>query len=213
MEKQEWTLHTLWHDKRLRYGLAGVVVFSLWWGWPQSVSQPQDVPPIVHQPVHSGTSVASSEPTKISVSEEQWYVEIKGAVQQPGVYPVTPQMRVKDVVVLAGGFSETADVQQLNQAQKVHDQLSVTVPEKGEMLVQGAPPPDSISVAPASKIHLNTATKEQLMTLDGVGEKKAEQILAYRTEHGYFSSIEELAQVSGIGQKTIDKWRDQLIVP
>lgn len=135
------------------------------------------------------------------------YVDIKGAVKLPGMYEVTSDMRVLHVIDMAGGLTNQADEGQINFAQKVEDQMIIYIPKEGEEI------PESLAIATNSqngtkeedsKVNLNTATKEELMSLNGVGEKKAEKIIDYREENGSFKTIEELKNVNGFGEKSFD---------
>lgn len=142
------------------------------------------------------------------------YADIKGGVVQPGMYPIEPNMRVLDVVNMAGGFTAEADQKRVNFSQIVSDQMLIYVPVEGEALewqespgvVKGETPGQS------SKVNLNTADASGLQQLSGIGEKKAAAIISYREEHGSFSSIEDIKKVSGIGDKTFESLKDDLEV-
>lgn len=150
-------------------------------------------------------------------------VDVKGAVVNPGIYTLEEGSRVIDAIRLAGDLREDADTTVLNLSKKVQDemviivytrwevehfketkQLEETVQEECQKGVDGALSNDAcIDVqeekTSSSKISLNQASKEELMTLPGIGESKADAIIAYRKEHGAFKTIEELKDVSGIG--------------
>lgn len=158
------------------------------------------------------------------------YVDVKGAVKQPGLYRVTAAMRVADAIELAKGLSPQADQRQVNLAAKVVDQQVIYVPVKGEQLPAIAAPaatsqPEtakttggnpkaggSATTGAKGKINLNTADVAALQKLAGVGQKKAEKIIAFRNEHGAFKSVAELKKVGGFGDKTLAKFQDQLTV-
>lgn len=148
-------------------------------------------------------------------AETMIYVDIKGAVKVPGIYQLKNQQRIWDALALAGGVSEEADTTQVNYAQKVKDQMIIYVPKKGE------PVPQSLETlqesAPAQqnqeeKINLNTATEAELQTISGIGAKKAQEIIRFRDEQGPFKTVEELKNVSGIGEKTVERLKDMLTV-
>lgn len=149
----------------------------------------------------------------LSESFTEWIVDIKGAVEQPGIYEVDASMRIYDVIQMAGGLIEEADTTQLNFSQHLEDQMMIYVPLIGDepkddnSLVQ-AP----ITEQESGKVNLNTADLVELQQLNGIGEKKAQKIIDYRTENGSFSSVEELMEVSGIGQKTFDALKDYITV-
>lgn len=148
-------------------------------------------------------------------AETMIYVDIKGAVKMPGIYQLKNQQRIWDALALAGGVSEEADTTQVNYAQKVKDQMIIYVPKKGE------PVPQSLETlqesAPAQqnqeeKINLNTATEAELQTISGIGAKKAQEIIRFRDEQGPFKTVEELKNVPGIGEKTVERLKDMLTV-
>lgn len=137
------------------------------------------------------------------------YVDIKGAVKLPGMYEVTSDMRVLNVIDMAGGLKETADDSQVNFSQRIEDQMVIYIPVEGEELSETAIAGTNSNTANISKdedgkINLNQATKEELMTLSGVGEKKAEKIIEYREENGSFKTIEDLKNVNGFGEKSFE---------
>jgi competence protein ComEA len=139
-------------------------------------------------------------------------VHVVGAVRRPGVYRFPAGARVEDAVRRAGGATRRADLGGLNLAAKVGDGLQVVVPRRGQTGTTTAPAADGAPGAPALPVNLNTATLEQLDTLDGVGPATARKILAYRQQHGGFRSVGELDRVSGIGPKKLAALRSQVRV-
>lgn len=138
-------------------------------------------------------------------------VDVKGAVARPGVYEVDEGSRVIDVIEKAGGILENADVNQINFAETLKDEMVVYVPKIGEEMNQS----QSVSSSGAShndKIRINYATSEELQKLTGIGPSKAEAIISYREENGPFQVEEDLLNVSGIGQKTFEKIKDEITV-
>ncbi|RSK27916.1 hypothetical protein EJF36_14070 [Bacillus sp. HMF5848] len=133
---------------------------------------------------------------------EKIFVDIKGAVKHPGVYEVTSESRVIDIVRIAEGFTEKADENYVNLAQRVHDEMVIYVPEKGESS-------DYIQEK-SDKVSLNYADVKRLMTLPGVGQVKAEAIVDYRNVNGPFGTLEELLNVNGIGEKTFEQLKDYI---
>jgi competence protein ComEA len=144
------------------------------------------------------------------------YVDIKGNVQRPGIYQVEEGDRLYDVIQQAGGLREGADEQQVNLAARVVDQQMIYIPEIGEeMPSQLAEPlmPQLLSENDGEgKININTADVNELRGLSGIGEKRAQDIIAYREEHGSFQTIEELQEVSGIGEKTVENLRSSVTI-
>ncbi|MFY9487619.1 MAG: helix-hairpin-helix domain-containing protein [Solirubrobacterales bacterium] len=130
-------------------------------------------------------------------------VHVAGAVRKPGVVRVDDGDRVGDAIHAAGGPRRGANLDQINLAMRLSDGQQVIVAARGSPGAEGA----SGSTGPIS---LNAATVEQLDGLDGIGPGLAAKIIAYRTEHGGFRSVEELGEVPGIGDKRIESLRAQL---
>ncbi len=145
---------------------------------------------------------------------QKMYVDIKGAVKNPGMYEVSSDMRVLNVIDLAGGLSKEADDKQINFSQKLEDQMIVYVPIEGEeiptSLNKGVNGNSLDKKSNDDKININQAEKEELMTLNGVGEKKAEKIIEYREEKGSFKSIDDLKNVNGFGDKTVESLKETI---
>ncbi len=142
-------------------------------------------------------------------------VDIKGQVQHPGVYQLPKDKRVLDAIEKAGGFKDQAEQNSINLAQKLADEMVIYVPKKGEKSVPEAASSISSSTNSSSSaspptVHINSATLDQLQELTGVGPSKAEAILKYREEHGPFKNTEDLKNVTGIGDKSLEKMKDQI---
>lgn len=147
----------------------------------------------------------------------EWVVDVKGAVKKPGIYTIKESMRVWDAIELAGGLLEDADAAQVNFSKKLADQQMIYVPKLGEEAPQHAKEVADSSDATeagndAQQLDLNQATESELQTLTGIGQKKAQEIIRYREEHGRFQSVDELKNVSGIGEKTVENLREFLTV-
>lgn len=140
-----------------------------------------------------------------------YYVYVCGAVVRPDVYRMPADARVFEAVELAGGFSETADKDALNLAAFIQDGMQICVPREGEH--GGLITSDNAAGVPAdAPVDLNTADAALLMTLPGIGEVKANNILSYRQEHGSFQSVEELLEVSGIGNALYEQVKDRVTI-
>jgi competence protein ComEA len=139
-------------------------------------------------------------------------VDVAGAVHKPGVYRLTTADRVEDALKRAGGATRHADLSQINRAAKLEDGRQILVPRKVTAKQAAAAPATPGTTAPSVPINLNTATLEQLDTLDGIGPTTAQKILDYRTQHGGFNSVDELDQVSGIGEKKLAALRPHVRV-
>ena len=142
------------------------------------------------------------------------YADICGAVENPGVYELEEGARICDLVKLAGGLTEDADLNILNQAEKVTDGMKVRVYTKEEAADLPVQTGTGMIMTEedSGRININTADQTQLMTLSGIGAARAADIIAYRTEHGSFQTIEEIMNVSGIKESTFQKIKDQIVV-
>ncbi|MET3682475.1 competence protein ComEA [Alkalibacillus flavidus] len=141
--------------------------------------------------------------------QKEWLVDIKGAINIPGVYHMKEGDRVVDVIETAGGLTDDADSYQVNLAQLVYDEMVIVVPfqqENGEV--------SSVDMTiDQDKIRINHASVDELTVLPGIGNAKAQTIIDYRDEHGPFQSPEDLLNISGIGEKTLERIRDDIMVP
>jgi len=181
----------------------------------------------------SAAAVASSSAPSVSVAparDASAIVHVVGAVRRPGVYRLRVGQRVQEAIRRAGGAKGGADLQAINLAAKVADGQQVVVPRKAAAVVAGsggaggaaaggaaagsvaAGGSAGASGAPAAPVNLNSATAEQLDTLAAVGPATAQKILDYRAQHGGFASVDDLAQVSGIGPKKLEALRKQVTV-
>ena len=147
------------------------------------------------------------EPTPPILEPLVYVVDLKGEVKIPGIYEVESTSRVHDVIELAGGFLETANVNAVNLAEKVRDEMVIYIPHIDEPLPQAERVNETEG---EKKVSLNQATLEEFQTLPGIGPAKAMAIINYREEFGMFNSVDELTNVSGIGEKTLEKLRDHL---
>lgn len=162
----------------------------------------------------------SQEETQIlSISEESQdkiCIYICGCIKQPGVYFLEAQSRVCDALNAAGGFTEDAATDYWNQARLLLDGEMIYVPTKEEaknqILPQISQSNQMSKEDTQEKVNINTASKEELMKIPTVGETRAEHILAYRKEHGKFSSISDIKKVSGIKDGVFDKIKDYIVV-
>lgn len=154
------------------------------------------------------------------------YVHICGAVASPGVYEMEPGARVFQVVEQAGGFTEDAAGEYLNLAREVEDGMQIIVPSeeeveeweqvrRGDFIDTGGVIPelgDNQGTVSDGRVNLNTATKAELMTLSGIGEVRAEEIIRYREDRGPFSRIEDIKKVPGIKDAAFQKIKDDITV-
>ncbi len=169
-----------------------------------------------------------------------YYVDIKGLVNNPGVYKVEEGKRVIDVINEAGGLKDKADTSILNLSKKITDEMCIIVYSKDEIkeykdknltideinseIKKQNTIDDNFNDAKidyentknkeniSSKVSINTASKEELMTISGIGESKANAIIKYREENGNFESIEDIMNVSGIGDALYEKIKDNITI-
>lgn len=138
---------------------------------------------------------------------------ICGAVPNPGVYTLPEGSRVYELIGAAGGLLEDADERRLNQAEVLTDgqQITVYTREEAKNLPQTETGGGSASSdAGGGKVNLNTADVSRLMTLSGIGETRAQAIIAYREQHGGFRAVEEIMEIEGIKEKLFEKIREQI---
>jgi competence protein ComEA len=136
-------------------------------------------------------------------------VDVAGAVKRPGVYRMSASDRVEDALKEAGGPTGSADLSQINRAAKVEDGRQILVPARAS---RAPASPAATPALPDQPVNLNTATLEQLDTLDGVGPTTAQKILDYRKAHGGFGSVDELDEIPGIGEKRLAALREHVRV-
>ncbi len=175
------------------------------------------------------------------LDDELIFVDIKGAVKNPGVYEVAKNSIVNDIVNLAGGFSKNAYKNNINLSKKVTDEMVIYVYTKYEykqkntetlsnvatdesvdissyidnaisIIDKNEPLESNTDLSLNTLVNINTANKEQLLTISGIGDSKAESIIAYREEHGNFKTIEEIKNVSGIGDSLYEKIKNSITV-
>ena len=173
----------------------------------------------------------TNEQTKEEKKEEvaTVIVDIKGNVNNPGVYEVEEGKRVNDVITMAGGLTENADTSNINLAKIVKDEMTIVIYSKEEVLekyksevcicdcpyitndaciTETSNEEDNTS----NLVNINTASVDELMTLPGLGEAKAKSIIEYRTKNGNFTSIDKITEVSGIGEAIFEKIKDYITV-
>lgn len=136
------------------------------------------------------------------------YVDIQGAVNKPNVYELNDGERVFFLINLAGGLKKNADVSTINRASKLTDGMKILIPFKNSSNNENHTNDSNIQ----NKVNINTATKETLMSLDGVGEKTAQKIIDYRNKNNGFKDISEIKNVDRIGDKTFSKLKENICV-
>lgn len=150
-------------------------------------------------------------------ASSSFYVHICGEVVSPGVYELQEGSRIFQAIERAGGFTENAAGEYLNMAERVSDGMKIEVLNKEEAEAARARaelslPAEAPSEGQKPKVNLNTAAKEELMTLRGIGEAKADDIIRYRDSHGGFQRIEDIMKISGIKDAAFQKIKDDITV-
>ncbi len=187
--------------------------------------------------VNNQNFIAKEKANKSNDSEEEIdkdkenkkiYVDISGAVEKPYVYEMQSGSRVYEAIELAGGLKNDADVSNLNLAQVLKDEDKIVIFTNDEIeegnvneltknttcsIVQSQNDSQGdMNINSQNLININTATSEDLQTITGIGPSTAEKIISYRGEHGKFDKIEDIMNVSGIGEKTFKKFKSKITV-
>lgn len=174
------------------------------------------------------------EKVEVDLKDDLVYVDIKGAVKKPGVYKINSDKKIIDVITMAGGLMENANTDNINLSKKVTDEMVIIIYTDEE--VKNSNIVDTVikvidkecvcpniqndgcinteindSITNVNKtININTATLEELMSINGLGEAKAKAIIKYREENGYFKIIDDLLNVSGIGEALFEKIKEYI---
>lgn len=172
------------------------------------------------------------------IIEDKIYVDIKGAVVNPGVYESNTKEIINDIIIKAGGITKDAYTDNINLSKKVEDELVIYVYTKNEVKKNNSIKQEcgvesyiintctegNVSIISSNKnntsndnetdnrININTADLNKLTEIPGIGEVKAKSIITYRTENGLFKTIEDIKNVSGIGDATFEKIKDYITV-
>ncbi|WP_245804825.1 helix-hairpin-helix domain-containing protein [Halobacillus hunanensis] len=176
-----------------------ILVFYVQKDEEQMVIQESEVPPI------------GEDRTDTTTAEQKMVVDVKGEVARPGIYKLETGLRVNDAITMAGGMTKEADQTSVNLAQKIVDEMVI--------LVSRTAPGDTNSSLVSSgsgstgKVRINQASVEEIQALPGIGPSKAEAIIKHREENGLFKKPEDLLDVSGIGEKTLENMLDMILVP
>lgn len=167
----------------------------------------------------SKTNDADSKAVVATLKDKTIVVEIKGEVKKPDVYELDENSIVKDLIDKAGGLTENADLTNINRAKKLQSHELIYIGNKNDaQLNKGNPNTSELGNSSAVKgssngiVNINTADTEELKTLNGIGDAKAKNIIDYREQNGGFKSIEDLKNVTGIGDKMFEKIREQVTV-
>lgn len=170
----------------------------------------------------SGNAGTGAPATADTAGDSVLYVHVGGCVAVPGLYRMAPGARLDDAVRAAGGMTGDAASDAVNLAALLEDGQQVIVPSKqqvaegqwgqGAASSAGSAPREGGSAASGGPLNVNQATAEQLVQLNGIGEALAQRIVADREKNGPFSSVDDLTRVSGIGEKKLEGFRDDVCV-
>ncbi len=167
------------------------------------------------------------EEPKVTEAKEIIRVDVKGMVKKAGVYELAKDSIVNDAIKKAGGLTSKADTTNVNLSKSLTNEMVIYIPKKEEVTkstVNDALVDKSNSVGfidnessnettnTTTKVNINTATLKDLITLNGIGESKAQAILEYRTKNGNFKTLEDLKKVSGIGEAAYEKIKDNICI-
>lgn len=177
--------------------------------------------------------VSKKEEIKVETMDSNLFkVDIKGEIVNPGIYSLDASSRVIDVIEKAGGLTQNANTTVINLSKKITDEMVIIIysneqvqnfsktKEVEQQVQQNCIQPDENSLKndacitestnTSSKVSINNASLEQLQTLPGIGASKAQDIINYRTDNGPFQSIEDIKNVSGIGDAVFAKIKDYI---
>lgn len=178
-------------------------------------------------------TVTKKEKNEEKPKEVKVLVDVKGEVNSPGVFELTENNTVLDAINKAGGLTKTSDTSNINLSKKLEDEMVIIVYSKSEIQKMNEPeiecPPcndaciqkedekalldtDKEIEKTNEKININTASKEELQTLDGIGEAKAKAIIEYREKNGNFQKIDDIKNVSGIGDSVYEKIKNNITI-
>lgn len=211
--------------------IVGAIVGVIFFLQKNDQSNSSEANTLMSEQEKSSSSFSSAASSSSSVSQASSYsssqnkevtCDISGAVKHQGIYTLKNGARLQELIEAAGGLKSNAQLKAINRAMTLKDQDKIHIPYKGEKVdpattVSGNSTSEkndasSSSSSDGEKININTASAADLQKLNGIGEKRAEQIIAYREQNGDFKKIEDLMQVSGIGEKTFAALKDQLAI-
>nr|WP_263313122.1 helix-hairpin-helix domain-containing protein [Mammaliicoccus sp. Marseille-Q6498] len=207
-----------WCTQNYQYVLIGIialfVVFKLFFGSETE----QDNKEIIAKDETKSEQIQNSdvqEPTtkqnKSEIEVKDVIVDIKGAVQFPKTYEMKSTDRINDVLKKAQ-IKDNADLSKLNLSEKLKDQMYIYVPVQGEHTTNHIGNQDLNNNNNKVEVDINSATKEQIQKIPGIGPSKADAIIQYRESKGEFKSIDDLKKVKGFGEKTVDALKEYIVV-
>lgn len=148
--------------------------------------------------------------TQIEVKEKTIVVEIKGEVNKPDVYILNQGSIVKDLIDMAGGLTDEANIDNINRAKELQNHELVIISNTNSIDEETIEGNVKSAINNDGKVNINLATIEELMTIPGIGEVKANSIIEYRESNGGFKNLDELMNIDGIGEKTLSKISEKI---
>ena len=167
--------------------------------------------------LQKGNEEVSNKQANIPAQEKTIVVEIKGEVKKPDVYTLNENAIVKELIEAAGGLTENAELSNINRAKKLQNHELIYIANKNDankemsnISSEVKSNNNKVQVENGKKVNINTATLEDLKTLNGIGDSKAKSIIEYREQNGGFKSIEDIKNVTGIGEKMFERIKEQI---
>ncbi|MBI6871690.1 helix-hairpin-helix domain-containing protein [Clostridium aciditolerans] len=196
------------NKKKIIGSVIILIIFAIFLGVGYYISKPSK---------ELNSKEVFNETTSIeSKDNKEITVYINGEVKNPGVYKIKNDSRIEELVKMSGGFTESADRFKLNLAKKLRDEDYIYVDKKVEgqanAISNSTQSSAGTSSAQGGKININSASKEELKTIPGIGDVTAQKIIEYREKNGNFSTVEDLKKIDRIGEKTLDKMKDKMDV-
>ncbi|MEA3322047.1 MAG: helix-hairpin-helix domain-containing protein [Bacillota bacterium] len=217
--KELWSVHKI----KVLVSISVLALISIL-GWSslsksEAESSMEQISFIEEVPGEENESISleeENEMEEVEIANQEILIDMKGQVMEPGVYRMKIGDRIIDAVEKAGGFMEGADTNEVNLAALLVDEMVIIVPKEGEVIKEVIQHPvTNESGEPGTSggvVNINTATEEELTSLTGIGPSKAKAIIDHRTDNGLFKNIEDIMQVTGIGQKSFEKLRNEITV-
>jgi competence protein ComEA len=160
----------------------------------------------------NGNSGTESGSKVVQTKDKRIVVEIKGEVKKPDVYMLDENSIIKDLIEVAGGLTENADLSNINRAKKLQDHDLIYIANKNEIAngAQNVNQSSNLNNNVQKRVNINSATIEELKTIKGIGDAKAKSIIEYREKNGGFKNIEDIKNVTGIGEKMFETIKEEI---
>ena len=189
---------------------AGIKFFS---GGYNELNKNNNEDIFVEENSSSTEEIEKEKSENVELKDKNIVVEIKGEVKRPDVYSMSEDSIIKDLIESAGGVTEEADLSDINRAKKLQNHELIYIKNKNEQnTIAAFEGTAQINADQSSKVNINTATAEELKTLKGIGDAKAENIIQYREMNGGFKEISDITNVDGIGESMFEKIKDKIEV-